>query len=304
MREKIISIETICKNFDLSELSSGNRSESVHSGQPIASALIDSIELDALAQIQNKCENIDRNVNFIMAKTKAQLSQGSSQSFTIDQDEIAHPPNTGTEAVTASNDESNVITASAMQSQRFLDETVHFSNDMLNRELNASATSTSSVSNDSIRIETIHDISGDHIDGNSASTDNVITNVNHSAGPDNSSVDAARLYELHLTKLPVDITENDVKQYIARKGVLNVDSITLHKLVKRNVELSSLSFVSFKIDTTESIAKRLCEKQFWSDNCVIKKFVHKNRNNIRPIASTVASAQNFRLPSGPSIQST
>lgn len=309
LREKVINIETMCKNFELNELQSANSSAPSHSGQPIASALIDSIELDALAQIQNKCENIDRNVNLIMARTKSQWSQSLSKPFNI-RDETPRPRNTLPESTTVSADETSVNEASTVHSHALLNETVYFPNDMLNGEINSlvnrsdagSVLDCSQNTQNSIRIESIHDISGDHIAGNSASTDITVTDNATSAGSDISSVDAAKLYELHLTKLPVDITECDIVQYIAKKGVLNADSIKLHKLVKRNADLSSFSFVSFKIDTTESIAKRLCERHFWPDKCIIKNFVHKNVDKKRPIASTVASAQNFRLPIDPSIQ--
>lgn len=102
--------------------------------------------------------------------------------------------------------------------------------------------------------------------------------------------------ELYLTKLPIDITEDDILHYIKRKGINNTDNIKLHKLVKRNADLSTLSFVSYKIDTIDSIAQHLNEVNFWPKKCIIKNFVQKNPHKTRTITSKVASVQNFRLP--------
>lgn len=127
----------------------------------------------------------------------------------------------------------------------------------------------------------IHDISGVHIDGN---------------GTENIDMIKVNKLELYLTNLPTNITDDDIFYYVKNKGILNVDDIKLHKLVKRNADLATLSFVSYKIDTIEKVAERLCEDGFWPDKCIIKTFVQKNQTSKPKNNAKVASAQNFRLP--------
>lgn len=55
----------------------------------------------------------------------------------------------------------------------------------------------------------------------------------------------------------------------------------------------SLTFISFKIDTNETIHTLLSDKNFWPSNCKIKDFQHKNRPIAEHKRVSVASSANF-----------
>lgn len=139
--------------------------------------------------------------------------------------------------------------------------------------------------NNSIDSVLDQDLSYDHIDGGKT------TNVTPIVDIDSSDVySSAANRELHLTKLPTDITEDDIHKYLQSKGVPSTD-VKLTKLFKNDTDLSLLSFISYKIDTKESTAQLLTSKDFWPAYCVIKNFNHKNPKRKRNIASVA----DFRL---------
>lgn len=154
---------------------------------------------------------------------------------------------------------------------------------------NSSVDSDSSVlSNTSISfmVEHIHDISGDHIAGKSDET---------ASGNANTSKFSEVLHELYLSNVPTDITETDIIEYIDAKGISNTNDIKVTKLVKPNTDLSLLTFISYKIDTVDSIAHILSDQRFWPNKCVIKKFVQKTKKQNIISNSKTASSQNFRI---------
>lgn len=83
---------------------------------------------------------------------------------------------------------------------------------------------------------------------------------------------------LYLTKLPTDTTSEDLLQYIRLNGDnINTGDLKLHKLIKKNADLSALSFISYKIDAPVQSATILQKTGFWPSSCIIKEFVNKNK---------------------------
>lgn len=97
------------------------------------------------------------------------------------------------------------------------------------------------ISYRSITIESIHNLSGS--EGiSTASADNVpkiATNSNSTIG-DTASLRAGNRtnYSLHLSNLPVDLTENIILDYNKVKGISDTDGIKITKHVKRNADLT------------------------------------------------------------------
>lgn len=97
---------------------------------------------------------------------------------------------------------------------------------------------------------------------------------------------------LHLSNLPTNITELDIINYVKLKGISNTDDIKLTKLVKSDADLSLLTFISFKIDTSETIYQLIRNDAFWPNGCKVKDFVPKTRISVQKKIS-IASIENF-----------
>lgn len=90
--------------------------------------------------------------------------------------------------------------------------------------------------------------------------------------------------------MPTNLTENDIRNYIIAKGIKE-DDVKITKLVKQNVDLSLLSFISFKIDTNDSTYSKLIDSKFWPKECTIRDFVHKPNKITKKV--TIAQAEHF-----------
>lgn len=85
--------------------------------------------------------------------------------------------------------------------------------------------------------------------------------------------------ELYLSKLDNRVSEKNVLDFMLRCGNFDSKGLNVIRLTKKNQDICRLSFVSFKIETTESYAQRLLEPGFWPLNCTIKEFVRKKSSN-------------------------
>lgn len=250
--------------------------------QKISSPLVESIQIENIEAIKdnvnslnNKFDSLYANIMNVASYSRnisSNLSSAPSQSaLTQENNEISSP-------------DLNLNLTETIPNSLLVQELIEAHNDNATHinQIPAQSNSFNSSSHDSI-----FDISGDHIDGSSQQSSNV-------------NIDSTCNHELYLTRLPIDITDEDIFHYIKEKGITDTNNIKLSKLVKKNTDLTSLTFISFKIDTTDSIAKVFTSKDFWPDKCVIKKFVQKKTQHTRKSNAnipTIASVRNFRLPS-------
>lgn len=63
--------------------------------------------------------------------------------------------------------------------------------------------------------------------------------------------------------------------YMKFKGIHDETHIKLTCLVPRNRDISTLSYLSYKIDTNDDIASIIKEKNFWPPMTKFKNFVQK-----------------------------
>lgn len=91
--------------------------------------------------------------------------------------------------------------------------------------------------------------------------------------------------ELYVSKFRNHITTEDILSYIKSKSNLRTDDFKVFRLTKRNQEISTLSFVSFKIETSASNAEILLNRDFWPRECFIKDFVNKSSKNKQNVVS-------------------
>lgn len=89
-----------------------------------------------------------------------------------------------------------------------------------------------------------------------------------------SSLDAFN-NEIYVTKFNNATTCDDILTYLRNQAV-NVDATKVFRLTKSNQDVSMLSFVSFKIETTKDNATKLLQPKFWPRGSYAKKFVRKS----------------------------
>lgn len=123
----------------------------------------------------------------------------------------------------------------------------------------------------SIIIDQIDDISDDNLYDTPTLNSPTKSNLNE----DRTTTNIQPNRELYLSKLPTRITDDTLRNYMRERGIIDTSSVKLIKLVKKGVDQTSLSFVSYKIDTTNDIAHIISDDGFWPDQCIIKEFIHK-----------------------------
>lgn len=85
----------------------------------------------------------------------------------------------------------------------------------------------------------------------------------------------------HLSRASTNTTTEMIYGYMRKEGKFDVSNVKVTKLVPRSRDISTLSFVSFKIDTNEEIAAVLNSPNFWPKHCIWKNFISK----VRPFAN-------------------
>lgn len=105
-------------------------------------------------------------------------------------------------------------------------------------------------------------------------------NANLDKTMSNSNLNTGQ-HHFHLSRLSVDTTTDMIYKYMRDKGVLPNSKIKVTKLVPRNRDISTLSFVSFKIDTNDDVAEKINTPNFWPQliwhYCSWKNFIPKPR---------------------------
>lgn len=84
-------------------------------------------------------------------------------------------------------------------------------------------------------------------------------------------------HELYISKFAPITTEEDVRNFLEEMGITELNGVEIIKLVKKEADISTLSFVSFKLVTNETIANTLMNEIQWPNNCTVKKFISKHK---------------------------
>lgn len=64
---------------------------------------------------------------------------------------------------------------------------------------------------------------------------------------------------------------------MSSRGVprIMMDEIAITPLVPKHRDISTLSFITFKVDASNDVANIITKVNFWPPSCVIKSFTHK-----------------------------
>lgn len=246
--DTILNIESICKKFN-------SNSESKNSCHHLDSPMIDSIKLDTLQSIHDKCEalelnflNMNATINTItgnstgmnklikdaMTQTKTKINSENPEPFNSEQKTLSRNSSAGGPSVGL-----NINTNANEFDIR--NETVTFILDKSANEQSATETIPNSL-------------------------ESRVLNAM-------SSLDSLkRESEIYLAKLRNNTTCDDVEQYIAARSNIDTKKLKIFRLTKKNQDLSKLSFVSFKIETCDEIANLLLNDDFWPPGVSAKYF--------------------------------
>lgn len=149
-----------------------------------------------------------------------------------------------------------------------VNETDGFSNSFLVTELNKADNTNNLNSN-----------SNDHVVNPSTFTSSPNEDQTLSAVmPSDTPQQQQPLYEFHLSNLSKSTTENMIHDHLVKSGITDLSHVKLTCLKPRNRDLSMISYISFKIDTDESIASIISKPGFWPHGCNFKKFTQRPKS--------------------------
>lgn len=178
-----------------------------------------------------------------------------------------------------------------ISTNRFANNTENINHSSISTTIDLQCSNNGNGSSDTINlsIDETADLGHDHIDGNNCDTME-------------SQSDAKN--EICVSNLKVNTTETDVLNYLKFKGINENRIIKIWRLVKKESDLSSFDYISFKIDTTKDTAIEL--KSIWPSGCVVNDFIHKTKgkplNKVRKGSNCVSLNDFFRTPSQPAIR--
>lgn len=233
--------------------------------QQLRSPTLDSITLDNLQVINERCDSIEKNL----------LAVGSSiQSMCSD---LIADGNTTNNSTQFDNIRSSLIDIDKKIS--YIETTIASMNESPLPALNL-------TSYESLNDHTTQQLSERFkallSDDNNRPTKSAIqSDIVHLLTPNvptptDGTVDIGTKQEFYVSKFATTTTAAMILEYMRNNGVTNTSSVKVRCLIPRSKDRSTLTFVSFKIDTESlTVAKAITAPGFWPHNCNIRTFCHK-----------------------------
>ena len=107
---------------------------------------------------------------------------------------------------------------------------------------------------------------------------------NHLIGCDadatNTLPSVPRLRFMHISRLKNTVTEANVINFVASKLSLPTTSLICSKLVKKDVDITSLHFINFKLGVPAASFNRVLKTDMWPIGVQIKPFVSRPKNEL------------------------
>jgi len=82
---------------------------------------------------------------------------------------------------------------------------------------------------------------------------------------------------LHVGKFATDTEPNAVLKYVSTKLKVDASSLTVVKLVKKDVDVKNLKFVNFKLGIPDHLYDLVFKTDFWPNPVKVKRFIHRER---------------------------
>lgn len=80
----------------------------------------------------------------------------------------------------------------------------------------------------------------------------------------------------HISPFHPNCTEEHISNHLLKKG-FNTNKIEIKKLVGKSYNISTLTFVSFKLSVDKKQASRIESLDFWPDKTNIQPFIPRNK---------------------------
>lgn len=95
--------------------------------------------------------------------------------------------------------------------------------------------------------------------------------------------------ELYVSNFSNDITSDMIRTYLNDRNI-DTSEVRITCLIPKNKDRSTLSYISFKVDTNDCIASIINKTDFWPAGCFVKNFINKKRANIINSSNMAASS--------------
>lgn len=253
--DTVLNIESICKEIN-----------SKYAQQRLESPVIDSIRLDTLQTIQEKCESIEEKVQACMTTPSLWNEDMSSYSTQNLRERLHKLVSTNVDV----NMDTHGDTVSLPTGNNVIDNLSNYSiiDKLLEVRPNAN-----NINSRMDNISTSH-----RRQTHSTSSPEEIHNRNSS----NEMVSPAPCviefdHEIHVSRLPTTTTCEEVKDYIScqSSSSIDIEQLKVYRLLKKNQDISQLIFLSFKIETNSAIAEQLLNAKFWPSHVCVKVWINK-----------------------------
>lgn len=80
----------------------------------------------------------------------------------------------------------------------------------------------------------------------------------------------------HLSPIDINVTPDNITDYIAENAQVNKNQLRIHRLVRRGRDISTLSYVTFKIETNQDVGHLIVQPNFWPRHVNIKPWIKKD----------------------------
>lgn len=235
--EAVLHIESVCKQLI--------DKDTTHQ---LRSPVVDSVALDNLQQINEKCDNIEKNLMEVDSNVKIlcsdlniddQLTQQLRTRFMalIDQTTTGNTSSTNF----------NLPITNNLSQCPVIDE-LSMPSPVMSNTINNS--SSNIVNCNSTVMKSLHLLGG---------RVNIPTLDKH----------------FHISPLDIDVTPCKVIDFIADNTQIDRKHIKVRRLTKKGQDISALKHVNFKIETNEEIASVIIQKNFWPSHITIKPWTSK-----------------------------
>lgn len=260
--DTLLQIERICNEFNVKNVTQ------------MSSPTLDSITLDNLQMLNDKCDKIESNLQQLDMNIKSlhidsdsndQLTQQLREQY-LKLIDVSPEGRSTVQQHQTPNFERNVSVTSTSNEIDF--DNI---NNRLNNLLSTDADHNQSSSNDENvvnRDETILD--------NSIVGDSTMMNV-HLLGVNVMSTVLKKNF--HISPFDSKVSPKCLVDFIAANAEIDRKRIKIIRLTKRGQDISTLSHVNFKIETDEKIAEIVNQSNFWPSHIKIKPWVFKGAVN-------------------------
>jgi len=82
---------------------------------------------------------------------------------------------------------------------------------------------------------------------------------------------------LHVGKFATDTRPNAVLKYVSTKLKVDASSLTFVKLVKEDVDVTTLKFVSFKLGIPDHLYDSVFKNDFCPNSVKVNRFINRER---------------------------